>query len=171
MAKVSEKVVTGKVRFSYANVFTPKASEEGKDPKYSVSIIIDKNDKETINKINAAVEKVKQGSAAVFGGTIPKALKGGLRDGDAEKDDAAYQGAFFINANSSMKPQIVDANLDQIMDQGEFYSGCYGRASLTFYAYNQAGSKGIACGLNNLQKLEDGEKLGGGTSAAQDFAV
>lgn len=171
MAKVNEKVVTGKVRFSYANVFTPVASEEGKTPKYSVSIIIDKNDKETISKINAAFEKAKAASAAFFGGTVPKGLKGGLRDGDAEKDDEAYQGAFFINANSVQKPGVVDADLNPILDQAEFYSGCYGRVSLNFYAYNQAGSKGIACGLGNLQKLEDGERLGGGTSAATDFAV
>ena len=171
MAKVSEKVVTGKVRFSYANVFTPKASEEGKDPKYSVSIIIDKNDKETIAKINAAVEKVKAGSAAVFGGAIPKALKGGLRDGDAEKDDPAYANSYFINANSAQKPGVVDADLNPIIDSSEFYSGCYGRASITFYQYNAQGSKGIACGLNNVQKLEDGEKLGGSTTAAADFAV
>ena len=171
MAKVNEKVVTGKVRFSYANVFTPVASEEGKTPKYSVSIIIDKSDKETISKINAAFEKAKAASAAFFGGTVPKGLKGGLRDGDAEKDDEAYQGAFFINANSVQKPGVVDAELNPILDQAEFYSGCYGRVSLNFYAYNQAGSKGIACGLGNLQKLEDGERLGGGTSAATDFAV
>lgn len=171
MAKVSEKVVTGKVRFSYANVFAPVANEEGKTPKYSVSVIIDKGDKETIAKINAAYEKVKANSAAFFGGTVPKGLKGGLRDGDAEKDDAAYQGAFFVNANSVQKPGVVDSNLNPILDQAEFYSGCYGRVSLTFYPYNQNGSKGIACGLGNLQKLEDGERLGGGSSAQEDFAV
>lgn len=169
--KVNERVVTGKVRFSYANVFKPVAQEEGKTPKYSVSVIIDKNDKETINKINAAFERAKAASASFFGGTVPKGLKGGLRDGDAEKDDAAYANSFFINANSVQKPGVVDANLDPIVDAEEFYSGCYGRVSLTFYPYNQQGSKGIACGLGNLQKLEDGEKLGGGKSAAEDFAV
>jgi hypothetical protein len=171
MAKVNEKVVTGKVRFSYANVFTPVASEEGKTPKYSVSIIIDKNDKETIAKLTAAFEKVKASSGTYFGGTVPKGLKGGLRDGDAEKDDAAYQGSFFINANSVQKPGVVDAEMNHIIDPSEFYSGCYGRASLTFYPYNSNGSKGIACGLGNLQKLADGDRLGGGTSAEEDFAT
>ncbi len=171
MAKINERVVTGKVRFSYANVFKPVAQEEGKTPKYSVSIIIDKSDKETIAKINAAFEKVKAASGPFFGGQVPKGLKGGLRDGDAEKDDEAYQGSFFINANTTLKPKVVDANLEEILDTEEFYSGCYGRASLTFYPYNQQGSKGIACGLGNVQKLEDGERLGGGVSAAQDFAV
>jgi hypothetical protein len=170
MAK-SIKVVTGKVRFSYAHVFTPQASEEGKQPKYSVSIIIPKSDTDTINKINKAIEQAKTENAAVWGGTVPKGLKGGLRDGDEEKDDPAYANSYFINANSSQKPGVVDQDLNAILDQSEFYSGCYGRASISFFAYETKGAKGIGCGLNNVQKLEEGEKLGGAASAADDFAV
>ena len=129
-----------------------------------------REDKETIAKLNAAFEEVKAASGPFFGGAVPKGLIGGLRDGDAEKDDEAYEGAFFINANSVQKPGVVDADLNPIIDPDEFYSGCFGRASLTFYPYNSNGSKGIA-GLGNLQKLEDGERLGGGSSAATDFAV
>ena len=165
------KVVTGKVRFSYAHVFQPTSSIEGGTPKYSVSIIIPKSDKETVEKLKKAFEDVKTNAASFFGGAVPKGLKGGLRDGDEEKDDPAYANSYFINANSAQKPGVVDADMNAILDPSEFYSGCYGRASLTFYAYNSNGSKGIACGLNNLQKLEDGEKLGGSTSAAVDFAV
>lgn len=165
------KVVTGKVRFSYANVFTPKASVEGGTPKYSVSIIIPKSDTETVNKLKKAFEDCKTGSAGYFGGTVPKGLKGGLRDGDEEKDDPAYADSYFINANSANKPGIVDADMQAIIDPSEFYSGCYGRASVTFYPYNAQGSKGIACGLNNLQKLGDGEPLGGVSNPAADFAV
>jgi len=165
------KVVTGTVRFSYAHVFQPGPSIEGGTPKFSVSIIIPKNDKETVSKIQKAFEECKASSAAYFGGSVPKMLKGGLRDGDAEKDDPAYANSYFINANSAQRPGVVDADLQAIIDPNEFYSGCYGRASITFYPYNAAGSKGIACGLNNVQKLEDGEKLGGSTTAAADFAV
>ena len=165
------KVVTDKVRFSYANVFTPKAAQEGGPLKYSVSLIIPKTETATIDKINKAFEEVKAASAAIWGGSIPKLLKGGLRDGDAEKEDAAYQGCYFINANSTNKPGVVDADMNPIIDPSEFYSGCYGRASITFYPYNSNGSKGIAVGLNNLMKMEDGEPLGGGSSAANDFAV
>jgi hypothetical protein len=165
------KVVTGKVRFSYAHVFTPQASQEGGTPKYSVSIIIPKSDKETIEKINKAIEQAKEENKAVWGGTVPKGLKGGLRDGDEEKDDPAYANSYFINANSSQKPGVVDADLNAILDQSEFYSGCLGRASISFFAYNSNGSKGVGCGLNNVQKLEDGEKLGGASSATDDFAV
>lgn len=171
MATKNPRVVTGKVRFSYANVFTPVDKGDGKTPKYSVSIIIPKSDKETINKINKAFEEAKANSAGYFGGSIPKMLKGGLRDGDAEKEDAAYAGSYFINANSVRKPSVVDAEMQPIIDPDEFYSGCYGRAAIEFYPYNMEGSKGIACGLGNLQKLEDGERLGGGgISAAVDFA-
>ena len=165
------KVVTGKVRFSYANVFQPKAAVEGGVPKYSVSIIIPKSDKETVAKLQKAFDDCKASNAAFFGGAVPKNLKGGLRDGDEEKDDPAYANSYFINANSAKRPAVIDADRNLIMDPNEFYSGCYGRVSVTFYPYNAQGSKGIACGLNNLMKLEDGEKLGGVSSAAADFAV
>jgi hypothetical protein len=164
------KVVTGKVRFSYANVFEPKVGMDGGTPKYSVSILIPKSDKEGVAKIQKAFEECKASNAAYFGGSVPKMLKGGLRDGDTEREDEAYAGHFFINANSAQKPDIIDASKEKLFDNSEFYSGCFGRASVTFYPYSAAGSKGIACGLNNLQKLEDGEKLGGGSSAAADFA-
>ena len=165
------KVITGKVRFSYANVFKPKAIEEGQKEKYSVSILIPKKDKITLNKINAAVAAATEaGKTSKFGGRIPANLKLPLRDGDIDRpEDEAYAGCFFINANSVRKPAVVDANVDPIMDQDGFYSGCYGRASINFYPYNEAGSKGIAAGLQNLQKLEDGEKLAGGSTAEEDF--
>lgn len=166
------KVVTNKVRFSYANVFQPKAQMEGGALKYSISLIIPKSDKETIDRINKAVEKVKADNADMFKGVAAKLLKGGLRDGDEEKpSDPAYANSYFINANSGQKPGVVDADLQPIIDASEFYSGCYGRASVNFFPYNQSGSRGVGCGLNNVQKLEDGEKLGGGTVAAADFAI
>lgn len=167
---VKTKFVTGKVRFSYAHVFQPAETPNG-TMKYSVSILIPKTDKDTVDRFNKVFEETKKANAAVWGGTVPKLLKGGLRDGDAEKDDPVYAGHYFINANSNEKPGVVDADLNPIMDQSEFYSGCYGRASITLYAYDTSGSKGIAAGLNNVQKLEDGEKLGGATTAAADFAV
>lgn len=167
---VKTKFVTGKVRFSFVHVFEPAETLNG-SLKYSVSILIPKSDKDTVARFNKAFEECKAANAAYFGGSIPKMLKGGLRDGDAEKDDPVYVGHYFINANSNEKPGIVDADLNPIMDKDEFYSGCYGRASITLYPYDASGSKGIAAGLNNVQKLEDGEKFGGATSAAADFAI
>jgi hypothetical protein len=164
------KFVTGKVRFSFVHVFEPAETLNG-SLKYSASILIPKSDKDTVARFNKAFEETKQANAAFFGGSIPKVLKGGLRDGDTEKDDPIYAGHYFFNANSNEKPGIVDQDVNPIIDKDEFYSGCYGRASITMYPYDASGSKGIAFGLNNVQKLEDGEKFGGATSAAADFAV
>ena len=164
------KVVTGKVRFSYLHAWEPSAVEEGQEKKYSVSLIIPKSDKDTINKIKKAIEAAKEAGKAKFGGKIPANLKLPLRDGDIDRpEDENYEDCYFINANCKTKPGLVDKNVNPIMDQDELYSGCYGRASITFYAFNTSGNKGIACGLNNLQKLEDGEPLGGRSSAESDF--
>ena len=171
MEATSTKVITGKVRFSYANVWQPKSINGGEE-KYSVSLIIPKKDKQTIAEIQAAIELAKIEGATKFGGKVPASLKLPLRDGDVDRpDDEAYKGCYFINANSKDRPGIVDQNVKPILDQSEFYSGCYGRASITFYAFNQNGNKGVACGLQNLQKLADGEQLGGHSRAEDDFTT
>ena len=170
--KNTTKVVTGVVRVSYANVGEP-VSINGGTPKYSVSLIIPKSDTKTIEAINAAVDTAIKEGAAKFGGKIPNkaALKLPLRDGDVERDDEAYKGAYFVNANSTSAPQIVDRAVQPILDRSEVYSGCYARVSINFYAFNSSGNRGIACGLGNIQKVRDGEPLGGKSSAAADFAT
>lgn len=166
------KVVTGIVRLSYEHVWEP-ASINGSNPKYSVSLIIPKDDVKTIAAINQAVENAIKDGAAKFGGKIPPkgALKLPLRDGDTERDDEAYRNAYFVNANSTTAPQIVDRAVQPILDRSEVYSGCYARVSINFYAFNSNGNKGVACGLGNIQKVRDGEPLGGKTSAADDFST
>lgn len=168
--EVSTKIITGEVRFSYAHVWEP-ASINGGDEKYSVSILIPKSDKRTLNVINKAIEAAKQAGISKFGGKIPAALKTPLRDGDVvREDDETYAGHYFINANCKTKPGLVYKNGQPIIDSTDFYSGCYGHASVTFYAFNSNGNKGIACGLNNLMKTRDGEPLGGRAKAEDDFA-
>lgn len=168
----STKVITGKVRFCYCNVFEATAMNEGETPKYNICILIPKTDTTTLNKINKAIEAAKElGKSKIADkkGNIPANIKLPLRDGDTDRaDDPAFEGTYFINASSLRKPAIVDKDLDPILDKSEFYAGCYGRASINFYAFNVQ-SKGIACGLNNLQKLADGEPLAGGSSAEEDF--
>jgi len=171
------KVITGPdTRWSYANVWEAK-SINGGTPKFSVSLIIPKSDTRTIAKIKAAIEAAyREGEAKLKGNgkTMPplSAIKTPLRDGDTERpDDPAYANAYFINANSATAPGIVDANLQPILERSEVYSGVYGRASINFYAFNSNGNKGIACGLNNLQKIRDGEPLGGKSRAEDDFAT
>ena len=171
MAMNATKVVTGKVRLSYAHVWEPVSINDSK-PKYSVSLVIPKSDKETIKKINAAVDAAIEEGIAKFGGKKPNkaALKLPLRDGDTERDDEVYKNCFFVNANSTTAPQIVDRSVQPILDREEVYSGCYARVSINFYAYNTNGNKGIACGLGNIQKIADGEALGGRTTAKDDFS-
>ena len=170
--KTSTKVVTGVVRLSYANVWEP-ASINGSNPKYSVSLIIPKSDAKTIAEINAAIDVAIEAGVGKFGGEKPNkaALKLPLRDGDLEREDEAYQGSYFLNANSTTAPQIVDRAVNPILDRGEIYSGCYARVSVNFYAFNSNGNRGIACGLGNIQKVRDGDPLGSRSSAADDFAT
>lgn len=170
------KVITGRnTRFSYLNINEAK-SINGSKPKYSVSLIIPKTDTVTLNKISAAIQAAYEEGQARLKGTgksVPKleAIKTPLRDGDMERpDDEAYANSYFINANAVNKPGVVDANNNIILDTSELYSGIYGRASINFYAYNAQGNKGIACGLNALQKLRDGEPLGGHINAETEFA-
>ena len=178
MAKfaIPTKVITGvKTRWSYANVWEPK-SINGGAPKYSVSLIIPKSDTVTVGKIKDAIKAAyDEGQSKLKGNSksVPalSAIKNPLRDGDAERpDDEAYKDSYFINANSATAPGIVDAARQPILERSEVYSGVYGRASINFYAFNSNGNKGIACGLNNLQKISDGEPLGGKTRAEDDFA-
>ncbi len=170
--KPNTKVVTGKIRMSYVNVFEPRAIAEGQEKKYSLCVLIPKSDKETLRKIKAAVDAAKQAGMSLWGGKIPPNLKLPLRDGDVDRPDRPeYAGHYFLNASSKQKPGIVDKNLNPILDQSEVYSGCYGRVSLNFFPFNQAGNKGIGCGLQNIQKLADGEPLGGRSRPEDDFDV
>ncbi|MBR7927082.1 DUF2815 family protein [Aerococcaceae bacterium zg-ZUI334] len=165
------KVITGlETRLSYFNGWEPKSINGGAE-KYSVSVLIPKDDLATLQKIEKAIDAAIEEGIAKFGGKKPNkaAIKTPLRDGDIERDDEAYKGHYFINANSITKPQIVDMNVAPILDRSEVYSGCYARVSLNFYAFNSNGNKGIACGLGNIQKVKDGEPLGGRSSASDDF--
>lgn len=170
------KVITGEARLSYANLWEPK-SINGVTPKYSVSIIIPKSDTKTIAKIKAAIEAAyHEGETKLKGNgkSIPSlaSLKTPLRDGDIDRpDDEAYANAYFINANSATAPGIVDKNCEPIMERSQIYSGVYARASVNFYAFNSNGNRGIACGLNNIQKICDGEPLGGKSRAEDDFST
>lgn len=158
-------------RFSYLHCWEPD-SVNGGEPKYSVSAIIPKSDAKTINAIKAAIEQAKKDSLSKWGGKVPGNLHLPLRDGDIDRpDDEAYAGCYFFNANSRQAPQVVDAKVQKIIDQSEVYSGCYGKISVTFYGYNSNGNRGIAAGLGNIQKLKDGESLGGRSNAEDEFTT
>ena len=169
----STKVITGKVRFSFVNVFSPEKNDDGSEGKYSVKLLVPKSDIKTCNAIKAAIEAARLNSADKFGGNVPVNLKNTVHDGDGEKPNGGEygpecKGCLVIKASSSQKPGVVDRDKLEILDPNDFYSGCYGRASINFYAYNTSGNKGISCGLNNVQKLADGPALGGGRARAED---
>lgn len=167
------KVVTGKVRFSYVNIFKSRAFQADQDAKFSICLLIPKEDKATLKKIKAAIdEAIQEGISTKWNGKKPANIKLPLRDGDEERADEApeYAGMMFLNANSTQKPGIVDKDLNEILDPDEVYSGCWGRASINFYPFSVNGNKGIGVGLNNVQKLKDGERLGATRASAEsDF--
>jgi len=172
---MSTRVTTGKnTIWSYVNVVTPK-SINGEKAKYSMSVIVPKEDTVTIEKIKAAtraayeegMDKLK--GSAKFAPAL-EALKTPMRDGDLERPgDPAYKNAFFFNANSNTRPRAVDRDKNDILDPEEIYSGCKGPVSVNFFAYNNSGNRGIACGLRGLMKWSDGERLGGGGDVLADF--
>lgn len=165
------KVVTPRnelVRFSYAHVFKAEAINDG-EPKYSCAILIPKKNKKTLEMVKAAIDAAKESGSKLWAGKMA-GLKMPLRDGDEERpDDEAYAGMYFFNASSKTRPGVVDENKDDILDASDFYSGCWGRASINFYAFNRNGNKGVAAGLNHVQKLKDDVNLGGMSSADEDF--
>lgn len=170
---MATKVITGKVRLSYANVWVPKKNEGGEKAKYSCALIIPKSDTVTLKKLEDAIEAEIVAGIPKFGGKRPPnaTLKLPLRDGDAERpDDETYKDAWFINANSDNAPGIIGADKQEIINHDDVYSGCYAKVHVTIYPYNFNGTKGIACGLNNIMKVADGERLSGGESAEAAFA-
>ena len=169
------QITTGKVRFSYCNLFTPRVVQDGAKPKYSVTLLIPKTDKFTIQKIKAAIDAAKAAYLARNNGKkLPSNLKSTLHDGDGERPNGGEfgeecKGCYVITVSSINPPVIVDNTKTPITDPQELYSGCYGRAIINFYVYDTNGNKGISAGLNGIMKLHDGDPLGGGVVTDSDW--
>lgn len=167
------KVITGTVRLSYAHLFEPFSFNDDQEPKYSVVLLIPKSDKATIKKIKAAQKAaLEQGKSSKFGGKIPTNWSNTLRDGDEEKDledNPEFAGHYFMTVSARTRPGIVDRDVQPILDSTEVYSGCYARASINAFPYSVSGNKGVSFGLNHIQKIKDGEPLGGRSNAEDDF--
>lgn len=164
------KVVTGKARLSYVNVFVPR-SQDGGDEKYSVCVIIPKTDTVTLDKIKAAIaEATTEGKTKKWNGKTPANLKTPLRDGDEERDDKPeFANSYFFNASTKNKPKVFDIDKEEIIDKDDMYSGCFAKVSVNFFAYDTSGSRGIAAGLNAILKVADGDRLSGGGGSIKDF--
>lgn len=171
---MSTKVVTGKVRFSFCNVFKAKEPQGGGDPKYSVTLLIPKSDTVTLSKIKEAMSEARKNFCSRNGITaLPAKPNHTMHDGDGMRDNGEpfgpeCKGCYVIAVSSKQKPIVVDAFRNEITDPGEVYSGCYGRAAINFYVYNRNGKKGISAGLLSIQKLHDGEPFGT-VGSADDF--
>lgn len=167
------KVVTGKVRLSYVHIFEPFSNQPNQEPKYSCVILIPKSDKKTLAALKAAQNAAAEaGKASKFNGKIPANLATTLHDGDEEGDldkNPEYEGHYYMSVSSKTRPGIVDRNVQPILDSSEVYSGCYARVSINCFAYNTQGNRGVSFGLNHVQKLEDGDYLGGRSKAEDDF--
>lgn len=171
---MSTKVVTGKVRFSFCNIWEPKAPQGGGEAKYSVTLLIPKSDTATVEKIKAAMAEARDNFCKRNGASaLPIKPNHTLHDGDGVRDSGdpygpECKGCYVITVGSKNKPVIVDNMRNPVTDPGEVYSGCYGRASINFYGYNSNGKKGISAGLLSIQKLHDGEPFGT-VGSADDF--
>jgi len=172
MASLTQ-ISTGKTRFSYVSIFTPKPNKSGA-LKYSVTLLIPKTDKATLDKMKTAIEAAKAAYIAKGGKALPKQLKTILHDGDGERPNGGdfgpeCKGCIVLTVSSNNQPVIVDELKQTIIDQRDVYSGCYGRAIINFYVYNTEGSVGISAGLNGIMKLADGEPLAGGVVTDSDW--
>lgn len=165
---MSENVITSEFRVSFANVFRPgKVMQEGATPKYGVTMLFPKG--ADLSALTSAAHAVMVEKWGADKAKWPKNLRNPFRD-QGEKDHAGYEaGAVFINATSQQRPGLVDAKLQDIIEERDFYSGCFARASVRAFAYDKAGNRGVAFGLQNVQKLRDGEPLGGRSRPSDDF--
>jgi len=172
---MSTKVVTGEVRFSYFSALAPRLNEMNNKEEYSTQVLVPKDDEETISALKKAA---KTALTEKFGDKIPKNIRNPLRDGDTEtKADGSplseeYAGHWFFNVKAQKKPGAVDANGNDLIGTDDIVSGDHGRVSLNAYAYDAAGNKGVAFGLNNILLTRKGKQLGGArASAAEDFGI
>lgn len=163
------QVITGECRLSFVNLFEPRTFRETDTPKYSVTIIVPKSDEKTVKAIKTAIQKAaEKGAQKHFGGRVPTNVANTFKDGDTETDDMGdlvnikypeYKGCYYMRLQTKFKPKVLNKERQEIIDPTEVYSGCYGRVSLTCFAYSGDGKRGVSACLNNVMKTRDGEPL------------
>lgn len=174
-------VTTGEVRLSYVHLFKPYAAMPGQEEKYSVTVLVPKTDADTMARINAAIEAAKQkGITDKWNGQCPPIVPVPVYDGDGVRpsdgmpfgEECKGHWVFTASAKVDYQPEVVDRMCNPIINQSEVYSGIYGRVNVTFFPYAFGAKKGVGCGLGPIQKLRDGEALGGSApTAAQAFGA
>ena len=164
---MADILMTPEFRVSFPAVFKPKRQkgDATSEPKYGLTMLFPKG--ADLSKLKAAAqEAVKE----KWGDKPPKNLRSPFRDQGEKEYEGYEEGAVFVSASSKQKPGLVDRQRQDIIDETEFYPGCYARATLRAFAYDNNGNKGVAFCLNNIQKLRDGNPLDGRTRAKDDFA-
>ncbi|MBR1898425.1 MAG: DUF2815 family protein [Oscillospiraceae bacterium] len=174
MALSNTQMTTGEVRLSYAHLYDPY-SNNGGEPKYSVTVLMPKTDVQAKARLDAAFEAAKQkGIAEKWNGVLPPVVASAIHDGDGVRPNgepfgAECKGHWVFTASSKNPVSLVDASMNPIVQKGELYSGCYARVCVSLFPYNSNGKRGIGIGLEAVQKLRDGDPLGGGVSVADAF--
>ncbi|MGN0674688.1 MAG: DUF2815 family protein [Oscillospiraceae bacterium] len=177
MAITETTVTTDRARLSYTHLFEPYTNDPKQEARYSVTVLVPKSDIATKQRIDAAITAAKQkGVAEKWNGVMPPVVATAVHDGDGVRPNGEpfgeeCRGHWVFTASSKQPPQVVDINLNPIINQTDVYSGCYARVCVNFFAYNSNGKRGVGIGLNAVQKLEDGEPLGGRVSAAEAFGT
>lgn len=175
-------ITIGEVRFSYTNVFQPQPpfNNPAGEPKFSTTILVPKTNQQAKAAIDAAVNAaIEAGVTAKWGGVRPPAPAICVHDGDGPRPsdgqpfgpECKGHWVFTASCKADRPPFVVDAQVQKIINPADVYSGCYGNANVTFYAYNQAGKKGIGCGLNGIQKTRDGDPLVSRVTAEEAFSA
>lgn len=177
MAITETTVTTDRARLSFTHLFEPYANNPGQEAKYSVTVLVPKSDIATKQRIDTAETAAKHsGVSKCWNGAMPPLVASAVHDGDGVRPNGEAfgeecRGCWVFTASSKQPPQVVDINLNPIINQSDVYSGCYARVCVNFFPYNSNGKRGIGIGLQAVQKLEDGEPLGGRISAAEAFGT
>ena len=168
---IEKRKVAGKdcpeFRVSFPHVFKPHAFQEGQEAKFSITMLFDKKTNLDVLKKaahNAAVEKFGKDYRNV------KKFDWPFRDGNEKADLEGYKDKITLTAKSKDKPGLVNQKREPIVDgDGQFYAGCYARASLIAFAYDTMGNKGVGFALQNVQKTRDGDAFSGKKKAEDEF--
>jgi len=161
---MGDKVMTPEFRVSFPSVFEARAFSEGQTKKFELTALFPAG-----TNLDAMKALAKQAAVDKWGDKIPAGLRSPFRDGSEKPDLDGYEGTVFVKMTSLQKPGVVDQNVQPIIEPSEFYGGCYARASITAYAYDQMGNKGVSFGLQNVQKLRDGDAFSGRGKPEDDF--
>lgn len=172
---MATQILIKNVRVSYVFVFEPHG-EQGKEKKFKCTPLIRKDDVQNLTAINDALkEAYATGVQTKWGGKSPAVFKNPLRDGDLKdlEKNPEYRNHMFINSNNTAdKPPLKFLrDLSPTNDPSKIYSGCFANVLVSFYPFNRDGNVGIACSLQGIQFVSDGDRLANTFASASDFPV